>query len=320
MPAANLPRAARGAFHRPSGPRIGLPPEAWQPRVQLGGYHVYQAHSAHLYRVLGLHVILITQGILRYGRTEGQEDTAKAGEIVWFGDGVNKIVIGAPGPIAFYQVHCFLAGDDQRTAIPALTGCEPLPQRFAVGAAMEPLIAAFDRLIHALLHGTQLWQVESRIWTMEILRLATTAAFAGTIPPGPPLDPWRHLLARMETAAPDCRIADLARESGLRPESFIRNFRRVTGTTPKQYLLQRRLSEARRMLCAGTSVKEAAHRCGFPDPLYFSRMFRRCYGHPPSQAATALAPDAVSPAIGLPLSRHVFAPGYGMGHYTVKPE
>ena len=313
-----MPAPRREVFHRPSGPRIGLSPDAWQPRVQLAGYHIYQAHAVHLYRVLGLQFILITQGTLRFARADGQACTAKAGELVWFGDGVNQCVIGAPGPIAFYQVHCFLAGDDQRTAIPMLNGCGSLPDRFAVGAAMEPLIAAFDRLIHALLQSTPLWEVESRIWTLEILRLATAAAFAGTIPPGPPLDPWRHLLARMETASPDCRIADLARESGVRLESFIRTFRRATGTTPKQYLLQRRLSEARRMLCAGTSVKEAAHRCGFPDPLYFSRMFRRCYGHPPSQAATALAPDAVSPAIGLPISRHVFAPGYGMAQYTVK--
>ena len=47
-------------------------------------------------------------------------------------------------------------------------------------------------------------------------------------------------------------------------------------------LRRRRLREARRLLLTTTlPVKEVARRCGYEDPLYFSRVFHQHTGQPP---------------------------------------
>ena len=53
-------------------------------------------------------------------------------------------------------------------------------------------------------------------------------------------------------------------------------FREVAGCAPNQFLIEARLSYAERMLENGVlSIAEVAHRCGFPDEFYFSRLFRK---------------------------------------------
>ena len=77
-------------------------------------------------------------------------------------------------------------------------------------------------------------------------------------------------------------LAALGRLAGLSPEHFHRRFRALIGVTPFAYMLRLRMTRARRLLHAGMSVKEAADRCGYEDPLYFSRVFHRCFGRRPS--------------------------------------
>lgn len=61
-------------------------------------------------------------------------------------------------------------------------------------------------------------------------------------------------------------------------------FKKETGMTPLQYLTDRRLESAAAMLCTyigAGNVSETAHMCGFSDPLYFSRLFKKKYGVSP---------------------------------------
>lgn len=56
------------------------------------------------------------------------------------------------------------------------------------------------------------------------------------------------------------------------------------GTTPKKYLISKRLIYAESLLSCGTySIKEVAELCGFSDEKYFSRAVKKIYGMPPSQ-------------------------------------
>ena len=55
--------------------------------------------------------------------------------------------------------------------------------------------------------------------------------------------------------------------------------------TAMPYLLQMRLNRARNLLMHNElSVKEVAFMTGFNDPLYFSRVFRKKFGGPPTEA------------------------------------
>jgi AraC-like DNA-binding protein len=69
-------------------------------------------------------------------------------------------------------------------------------------------------------------------------------------------------------------LAEIARTVHLAPHHFHRTFRRVYGTTPFQYMLDRRLNRARHLLASTTMrVKEVSAQVGYDNPLYFSRVF-----------------------------------------------
>lgn len=78
-----------------------------------------------------------------------------------------------------------------------------------------------------------------------------------------------------------------------------RLFKKETGLTPLQYLTDKRLENAARALasiCGKGSISETAHLCGFDDPLYFSRLFKKKYGvSPRNYAPDAAAPEPLGP-------------------------
>ena len=66
--------------------------------------------------------------------------------------------------------------------------------------------------------------------------------------------------------------------------TLLRKFRQYYNTTPKQHLLNLRLSKAIDLLIAGEhSVKQISELCGFKDEKYFSRIFKKKYNCTPSR-------------------------------------
>ncbi|MEN8157970.1 MAG: AraC family transcriptional regulator [Bacteroidota bacterium] len=65
---------------------------------------------------------------------------------------------------------------------------------------------------------------------------------------------------------------------------FRKYFKKNTGFSPYDYLLNIRISHARTLLKnSGRSVKEISHRCGFESQQQFSRTFRKKTGQTPLQ-------------------------------------
>ncbi len=64
-------------------------------------------------------------------------------------------------------------------------------------------------------------------------------------------------------------------------------FKREMGLTPHQLLCETRLAAAAQRLSfpntEGNSIAEVAHLCGFQEPLYFTRVFKKKYGLSPTE-------------------------------------
>ena len=67
-------------------------------------------------------------------------------------------------------------------------------------------------------------------------------------------------------------------------------FKKETGATPHEYLVSERMRLAASLISSGVSnrysdytVSQIAEACGFSEPLYFSRVFKKYYGVAPSE-------------------------------------
>lgn len=78
-------------------------------------------------------------------------------------------------------------------------------------------------------------------------------------------------------------IDELAKMSFLSVSALERRFKKHLGKTPKQFINEIRLENARRMLIeTKLPIVEIAYQCGFSEHSYFSRQFKSMFGTLPS--------------------------------------
>ena len=78
-------------------------------------------------------------------------------------------------------------------------------------------------------------------------------------------------------------LEQLARAAGLSPFHLIRVFRKATGMTPHNWLVDRRVHLACNLLREGLSATHVAARCGFSDQSHLTRVFKSRLGVTPGQ-------------------------------------
>lgn len=84
-------------------------------------------------------------------------------------------------------------------------------------------------------------------------------------------------------------LADVARTVGLTPGYLTTWVRKRTGKTVQEWIIERKLVEARKMLAESElPVAAVARAVGFTDPAYFSRMFAREVGMSPRRWRSGL--------------------------------
>ena len=82
----------------------------------------------------------------------------------------------------------------------------------------------------------------------------------------------------------DLTVSRLAQYVGLNRSYLTTVFQNTLHLSPQQFLMRFRMERASRLLLDGTlSVGEVARSCGYPDPLTFSKAFKRTLGVTPSQ-------------------------------------
>ncbi|MCE5291267.1 MAG: AraC family transcriptional regulator [Nocardiaceae bacterium] len=82
-------------------------------------------------------------------------------------------------------------------------------------------------------------------------------------------------------------LSDVAKTVGLTPGYLTTWVRRRTGKTVQEWILERKLVEARKLLAeTDLPVGTVARKVGFDDPAYFTRVFTREVGTPPRRWRT----------------------------------
>jgi AraC-like DNA-binding protein len=79
-------------------------------------------------------------------------------------------------------------------------------------------------------------------------------------------------------------IAELATNAGMTPTSFTRAFKKKTGISPKEFLNEQRIKLAKELMQQHENIttKDIALQVGLQDEFYFSRLFKKKEGIPPS--------------------------------------
>ena len=81
----------------------------------------------------------------------------------------------------------------------------------------------------------------------------------------------------------------IAAHMSLNRRYLSRIFKESTGKSLKEYLVEVRMREAKRLLTLGYNVNRAAQLCGYPDQFNFSKMFKHTYGVSPKGWCDSMA-------------------------------
>jgi AraC family transcriptional regulator, transcriptional activator of pobA len=99
-----------------------------------------------------------------------------------------------------------------------------------------------------------------------------------------------------ERHAEPLSLRDVAAELGMTPGHLTTVVRRRTGRTVQEWIIDRRMAEARGLLAeTDLPVAEVARRVGMADPGYFSRLFSRTHGRSPRQWRVSGASGPANP-------------------------
>lgn len=101
----------------------------------------------------------------------------------------------------------------------------------------------------------------------------------------PPVEKALQVICEMalQEPAPEVTLAQLARAAHVSAEHLCRLFRQTLNLTPLDCVRLARLERAATLLQrSNLTIKEVADSAGFSSPFYFSKVFQKTYGLPPS--------------------------------------
>ena len=144
-------------------------------------------------------------------------------------------------------------------------------------AAMEPLLLPDKKLTPVQLTGVRMQELFELV--LEQMELGTVAEMTTN---------RQLILQAAETLRKNYRqelsLADLLSSAHMSKSYFLRLFRRYMGTTPYNYLVNFRITQAKELLVlTDHSISEIAQEAGFGDASNFSTRFAKATGQSPMQ-------------------------------------
>ncbi|MEE1043068.1 MAG: AraC family transcriptional regulator, partial [Clostridia bacterium] len=78
-------------------------------------------------------------------------------------------------------------------------------------------------------------------------------------------------------------VSDIAKNNNIDRDYLNRVFKQETDISIKSYIILRKITEAKKYLYMGKTVREACAMAGFKDYANFARVFKKYEGYPPSK-------------------------------------
>lgn len=148
----------------------------------------------------------------------------------------------------------------------------------------KDILALFRKLIDTVKTSANGYQLQLPGLCLQLLGLINTIAASREFDD----DPTGLLVAKArflmhEAAGNRINMEHLARQLPMGYSLFRKSFKKVTGESPNQYLLNLRLTQAKELLLSTSlGINEIADQTGFASVFYFSKHFKIKHGMSPN--------------------------------------
>jgi AraC family transcriptional regulator, transcriptional activator of pobA len=280
--------ATRKRDRRAGGPPVytyerlpGVPPVSIM-RLDRESLEDLESDEAHSHDFLVLAYFERGGGSLRIGERRWR---VKAGDAYVIAPGEGWAVYFPPEGLGPYAPDALLAWRAHPLLFPFARGAASGAQRLTVPASAQrewsELLAALEREVRERRDGYE----EAAVARLTLLlvdasRLAADVVGDLRLKDEPLLaEVFGFIEARYHEPI---SLRDVAAAVNLSPAHLTTTVRRKTGRTVQEWIGERRMAQARRLLAASDlTVEEVARKVGYADSAYFVRRFRRDHGTTP---------------------------------------
>lgn len=187
----------------------------------------------------------------------------------------------APGQSCWHHYWVHLDGAGVAAMEPLLIPDKKLTPVQLTGGKMQE---EFERVLQQIEQGT----VDSMVQTGLALHQLLGQCVQGLFGQSEATSTRQVILQAAETLRKNYRqelcLADLLADAHMSKSYFLRLFRRYMGTTPYNYLVNYRITQAKELLVlTDHSIGDIAHEVGFGDASNFSTRFTNATGQSPLQ-------------------------------------
>ena len=248
--------------------------------IRTGHYYRASGHVAER-ETIGEYIVIYCHDGRGWLRMAGREHRIISGDVLFVMQGqAHAYGADADDPWSIYWSHF---GGEQIAAILDLahvTLAEPVVR----GGDRTNILSLFNALAGTLQAGYSLHHLlrASAVLRHVLSELALLNAYTPAAD-AKGLDVEQTIRYMLDHLAESCSLEDLARQAHLSVSHFSHQFRDRTGYAPIDYCIRLKIQKACELLeTTNLKIEDISDQLGYRDPFYFSRLFKKITGVPPS--------------------------------------
>lgn len=225
-------------------------------------------------------ILYAAEGTVHVMTKQGFSDIGKGGVFIYKPNVPQNYYYVLPEKPDVYWIHFTGAKVEQILENLGLSGDEPMQLQYK-----EEIAELFDKIIGELRMGRYLNAEMAEVYCKQLLIQISRSYQQKDMAKqryNSLLDEVINHFNREYQA--DINIAEYATKLHISCSWFIREFKKYTGYSPKQYLTNLRIQHAKELLNNRyLSINDVSSIVGYDNQLYFSRIFRKSTGMSPSE-------------------------------------